>query len=386
MDSALAPNNRIRILQIQNHYNVSTSDLAEQIIQGLPSEAYDVTTLFLHGKPSAGQPTSIANRSIYFDLSQGQLGGLRLRALWRLLQLLRHERYDLVIAHRFKPIDALLTLGRWIGWPACIGIFHGLGELDRPHRRWSLSKRMTPNWRIVGVSRAVTDDLRNDLPAISPDIICQINNAIDIERVEKLQHPRDHARQLLGLPGNGFIFGCIGRLVPVKGHIDLLRAFASALPRLENTTIAIIGEGRARVELELFIEQAGLRSYVTLLGEKHDALQYIRAFDCFVMPSRSEGLPLALLEAMSASLPIIGSDIPSMRSMLEDSGSHIYSSNNIEQLAQQLIEVRNTPKPQLDALGKQAHAYLQKNHSITDFRRHYRQLIDHLFSSTRHAR
>src|SRR5690606_33256528 len=102
--------------------------------------------------------------------------------------------------------------------------------------------------------------------------------------------------------------------------------------------LAIIGEGRCREEAERFVAEHGLGDRVRLLGAKDDALQYVRAFDVFVMPSLSEGLPLALLEAMSGHLPVIGSDIDSLRPILEDCGGRIFPVAQPQALAQRLRE------------------------------------------------
>ncbi|SEI82188.1 Glycosyltransferase involved in cell wall bisynthesis [Pseudomonas linyingensis] len=369
---------KIKVLQLQNRYNVNASDLAEQVIQGLPAERYEVTTAFLRGRPGPGEPVSRAARSVYFGFSQGATKGLRLRVLWTLYQHCRAERYDAVIAHRFKPINALMLLNRWLRIPACIGVLHGLGEYDRAYRRWELRRLLTPFWRLVGVSRAVRDDLLGCGAGLTSDTVRQINNAIDIARAEQLQHPRQHARELLGLSADDFIFGTIGRLVPVKGHIHLIEAFARIKDEYPGTTLAIIGEGRSRDELEAAIERHGLQGRVRLLGAKDDALQYVRAFDVFVMPSLSEGLPLALLEGMSGHLPVIGSDIDSLRPILEDCGGRIFPVGQPQALAERLREVLELSSAQRVEEGERAYAYLCRAHAVDDFRRQYRELLDEL--------
>ena len=378
-------NRKIKVLQLQNRYNVNASDLAEQIILGLPNERYEVTTAFFRGRPKPGEPVSKAFRSVYFEFSQKATKGMRLRVLWALYKHARSEGYDAVIAHRFKPINSLMLLNRWLRIPACIGVLHGLGEYDRAYRRWELRRMLSPVWRLVGVSRAVRDDLLNCGVGLNTSIVRQINNAIDIARSEQLQHPRGRARELLGLLADDFVFGTIGRLVPVKGHIYLLEAFARIQDEFPNARLAIIGEGRSRCELEAAIERLGLQGRVHLFGAKDDALQYVRAFDVFVMPSLSEGLPLALLEGMSGHLPVIGSDIDSLRPILEDCGGRIFPVGQATALADRLREVLMlTPKQRAEE-GERAYAYLCQAHAIENFRRQYRELLDELLCEDKSA-
>jgi len=369
---------KFKVLQLQNNYNVSASDLAEQIILGLPADRYEVTTAFLRGKPGPGQPISKASKSIYFDFEKGKTKGLRLHVLMQLYRLCKSEGYDVIIAHRFKPINAMMKLNRLLKVPACIGVLHGLGEYDRLYRRWELRCLINSSWKLVGVSRAVCNDLLNCGAGLTDRNVVQINNAIDVQAAEEIQLTRNAARQDLGIPQDVFVFGTIGRLVPVKGHIYLIEAFAKIKNKYPSAMIAIIGEGRSRTELESAIQRLELESRVLLLGEKDNALQYIRAFDVFVMPSLSEGLPLALLEAMSGHLPVIGSDIDSLRPILEDCGGYIFPTQKSELLAHELVETLLLSREERSQKGKQAYKYLCINHEIKDFRRKYRELVEEL--------
>ena len=160
----------------------------------------------------------------------------------------------------------------------------------------------------------------------TPENTIQINNAIDVERAESIQLTRADARVALGLDPDAYILGCIGRLVPVKGHVFLVEAFSRIQSDYPDVHVAIIGEGRSRQLLEDAIEQHGVKGRVHLLGARDDALQYVRGFNGFVMPSTTEGLPLALLEGMSGHLPVLGSDIDSLRPILEDCGGQMFES------------------------------------------------------------
>lgn len=376
---------KIKVLQVQNRYNVNASDLAEQIIQGLPAERYEVTTLFLRGRPKPGEPESRAGRSVYFDLNKAATKGLRLKALWMLYKFCRSQGFNAVIAHRFKPINMMMLLNRCLRISACIGVLHGLGEYDRAYRRWEARILTSSAWRLVGVSRAVYDDLIESGAGFSPERVRQINNAIDISRAERLQHSRSKARELLGLPEDAFVIGTIGRLVPVKAHTHLIEAFATIKDDFPEALLAIIGEGRSRDELEALIRAHRMEQRVHLLGARDDALQYVKAYDVFVMSSVSEGLPLALLEGMSGQLPVVGSDIDSMRPILEDCGGRTYPVGQPLVLAERLREVMSLSKTERAEEGKRSYAYLCRSHAIEDFRKRYRDLLESMLGDQQHV-
>lgn len=369
---------RFKVLQLQNRYNVSAADLAEQIVKALPAEQYEVTTAFLRGRPAADEPHSCAPRSVYFGFSQAATKGMRLRVLWALYRHCRENDYDLVIGHRFKPINLLMLLNRVLRFPACVGVLHGLGEFDRRYRQWVTRGLLARQWRFVGVSRAVREDLLGSRCGMGPGNTAQINNAIDIERSEALQLDRGEARARLGLEASALIVGTIGRLVPVKGHIYLLEAFSRLKQEFPAAQLVIIGDGRCRAELQSCIDQQGLQGRVHLPGTLDDALQYVKAFDIFIMPSLSEGLPLALLEGMSGRLPVMGTSIDSLKPILQDCGGLMFEPADVPSLERQLRNMLGQPGEAREAMGRRAYDYLCGSHAVEDFRRHYRELIERM--------
>ncbi|SFM70340.1 glycosyltransferase [Halopseudomonas yangmingensis] len=378
----MTANSRKRVLQIQLRYNVNASDLAEQIIAGLPSDQYEVTTLFLRGRPDPSEPISAAAHSVYFDCSPSDLKGFKRWAVVRRLFLFcQQQGFDAVIAHRFKPISMMMWISRFLHGTVFIGVEHGIGDYDRLMRRVEARALISNRWRMVGVSRAVKTYLIDRVAAFTSNNTLAINNAIDIQRARCLMLAADAARETLGLPKSGKIIGCIGRLVPVKGHALLIEAFSRISGRYPDALIAVIGEGRSREDLETLIARYGLQQQVILLGARNDALQYVRAFDIFAMPSYSEGLPLALLEGLAGERPVVGSDIPSMLPILQDCGGSVFRSADAEDLARQLDALLALDPASLANKGALGFEYLCKNHSIDEFRNSYRDLLDDLLGN-----
>lgn len=373
----MIPDKRVKVLQIQVRYSTNVSNLAEQITAGLPADGYEVTTLFLRGRPNKGEPVSRAAHSVYFDFSPAELKGFRRWvAVRRLYQFCRQERFDVVIAHRFKPISMMMWVSCFLKSTVFVGIQHSIGGYDRLMRRLEARMLIHSRWKMVGVSRAVTSYLTDTVSAFNSSNTLAINNAIDIDRARNQMLEPEAARAYLGLRADKQVVGCIGRLVGVKGHALLIQAFAQIVERYPNTLVVIIGEGRSRAELEQLIAGYGLQQQVLLLGAHDGALKYIRAFDVFAMPSFSEGLPLALLEALAGERPVIGSDIPSMLSILQGCGGATFRSGDAADLAIQLSLLLDLPSEQLRAKGLFGRKYLYSNHGIEDFRRSYRDLLD----------
>ncbi|WP_339070595.1 glycosyltransferase [Pseudomonas idahonensis] len=370
---------RFKVLQLQPDYNVKShdfADLAEQIVKALPTDQYEMTAAFLRGRPGLADPVSRADHSVYFEFSDKALKGMRLRAMWRLYQFCRKEKFDVVICNRFKPVNMMLTLNRWLKVPLCIGISHGFGEYDRLYRRRQTQRLIDRHWRFVGVSPAVKQYLLDCQCGFTDQNTWAITNAIDIEQAEALQHSRERSRELLGLDPSVRLIGALGRLVPVKGHTYLLQAFAQLKDKYPQTQLAIIGAGREEANLRAEIERLGLQGRAHLLGFKENALQYVRAFDIWTMPSLAEGLGLALLEGMSGQLPVIASNVPAMLPLIEGAGGLAVEPANVPALTAALDNYLGLSDEALADKGQQAYRYLQKEHDIEVFREEYRQLID----------
>lgn len=377
---------RIKVLQLHPDYNIKAhdfADLGEQIFKALPDDRYETVNAFLRGRPASGAPESRANRSVYFEFSDAQLKGPRIRALWALYQFCRAEQFDVVICNRFKPVNMMLQLNRWLKVPLCIGIAHGFGEYDRFYRRRQTKRLIDKSWRFVGVSPAVKQYLLDCNCGFSESNTVAITNAIDIEQAAGLQHSREDARRILGLDPNVRLLGALGRLVPVKGHIYLLQAFAALKDRYPQVHLAIIGEGREEARLLAEVERLDLMGRVHLLGFRENALQYVRAFDVWTMPSLAEGLGLALLEGMSGHLPVIASNVPAMLPLIEGAGGIAIPPANVEALIQALNSYLQLTDEQLQAKGEKSYAYLCANHDIEIFRQQYRRLIEESLSSMR---
>lgn len=369
---------KIKVLQIHPDFNVKTvdiSDLAEQIIKALPKEDFEVTSAYLSNSPKVNQIQSIADHSVYFNLADREMKGLRIVALWKLFRHLKEKQYDLIICNRFKTISMVLLLQRLIKTPQIISISHVVGEYDRKYRQLQIKILSSKNCHFIGVSDAVKNYLIQLDCGFTHENTSSIPNAIDAEKASLFQLDRITARDRLGLPQEVKIIGTIGQLFRRKGHRFLIEALFKIRNQHPNAHIAIIGTGPEESNLKSLINELGLDNQIHLLGFRENALQFVRAFDVWAMPSLKEGLPLALLEGISGHLPVIASDIPEMHDIVEDIGGMLFKPGDIAQLAECLAYYLSLDKAHLQQLGDSAFNKLLKNHSIENYRKQYLSLI-----------
>lgn len=270
---------------------------------------------------------------------------------WRgLVSLLRDRRIDVVHSHEF-------TMGVYGGFaanslslPHVITMHGSRYYAERWRRRAALRWAASQSRALIGVSDATADDLRRTLPSVA-DRVCVVPNGIPF-----VSGNRASARASLGLGDGNRLILSVGNLYPVKGHDVLLRALAliAGDSAASAWSVAIAGRGDAESSLRQLANELGIAERVQFLGLRSDVPDLLAAADLFVLPSRSEGLPLALIEAMGASLPIVSTDVGGIAEVVaRDVEARLVRPENPAELALALTDLIGDPERR-QALGRAA--------------------------------
>ena len=152
--------------------------------------------------------------------------------------------------------------------------------------------------------------------------------------------------------------GIVARLVPVKNHSMLLRA---AAPLLKDGSVpakvVIVGDGSERAALESLSAELGISGRVIFLGERRDTEKLLNAMDVYVLSSISEGMNLTLLEAMSAALPVVATDVGGNGELVENGISgHLVNLGDIDAMTNRLREFALSPRlrREMGAAGRES--------------------------------
>lgn len=254
---------------------------------------------------------------------QAGAGGLsNLRRLvfgcYRLFRLIIRERFDVVetFTHHANLVGLPVA---WIARvPRRIATHHG--RPDMPSWLGSLHSYLA-NTSIVTHFVVVSEHLREEVVEIEhvrEDKVSVILNGIpDHDAKTDLRSAARRIRSELGVPDSGHLVLSIGRLVPEKGHQYLIEAVPGVIEHFPDTIVAIAGDGPLREPLQRRIRDLALEKVVLLLGTRSDVNSLLAAADLLAHPSVREGCPLALLEALSMSVPIVASTFAGAKGVFE---------------------------------------------------------------------
>jgi glycosyltransferase involved in cell wall biosynthesis len=120
---------------------------------------------------------------------------------------------------------------------------------------------------------------------------------------------REQRRGALGVLPGELVIGCVARLVPVKDHATLVRAFAAVRASRPAIKLVLVGDGPSRASIEALVREQAVSESVVFAGARMDGLNYHQLFDVSVLTSRSEGFPNSLVEAMAAGRPVIATGV-----------------------------------------------------------------------------
>lgn len=169
--------------------------------------------------------------------------------------------------------------------------------------------------RVVAVSPRISDQL--SALGIKRDILSVIDNGVDFNRFTSLP-AKDGAGRLLGIGDDAYVVGTVGALTEEKGHRYLLQAVHNLRKSIPGIICLLVGDGPERARLESIARELWMEDAVVFAGKRDDVPSILPRFDLFVLPSLSEGLPMALLEAQAARVPVIATGVGAISTVIQN--------------------------------------------------------------------
>lgn len=174
---------------------------------------------------------------------------------------------------------------------------------------------------------------------------------IEVEKYQNIQVDRKLVREKLEVPEDAFLMISVGELNKNKNHRVVIDAIY--MLRDKNIYYILCGKGPEKERLNKIIKQYGLNSQIKMLGFRQDIPELLSSSDCFIFPSKREGLSVAVMEAMAVGLPIIASDIRGNRDLVKHRvNGYLCKGENKEQFKKKIFRIKNISEEKIEKFKK----------------------------------
>jgi glycosyltransferase involved in cell wall biosynthesis len=293
--------------------------------------------------------------------------GFHFVTLRKLRAYLKDQRIEVIHTHNHLVHHYGAVAARCVGTPVILNTLHGAASLQMS--AWVAKA-------LFGLSCLISDSVVSVCPQVHTILretfrlpmkkLCVVDNGADLSRF--LFIPRRP-------PGEVVTFGNIGRLEPIKDHKNLLVAFALLWKRHPNVQLRILGDGALRQELEQLARTLSIADDVHFEGFSLDTARFLSSIDVYAISSRSEGLPLTLLEAMGAALPIVSTAVGAIPDILGKAQcGWLCPPCDADELANSMEKALQAPN--LSAIGAQSRKAVEEYYSIERMAQDYERLYE----------
>lgn len=252
-------------------------------------------------------------------LRKKQVNVVRGLAGYELIRWLRKAQPDILHVNLPGPYNAgcgsIAAIAKIAGVPVVVTTEHLPGIIGSVRFRWA--KHFWGIWidGVITETRANVGYLAK-YHRIGPSKIFCIYHGIDTEGWNRREETRARTRESIGLGQDDVVIALIGRLHPQKGHDYLLYAASRLKDKYPFCKYLLVGDGEWRAELEYLVGKFSLQDKVHFLGFREDVPILLQIVDIVVIPSRMEGLPFVLLEAMAAGVPVVASGLECLKEVI----------------------------------------------------------------------
>lgn len=354
----LAPVSSLRILHITAPSRAGGLESVVRLLAtGQQSLGNRVTVVTVVEPDATEHPFVMALAADRIENAVVRVGAKSYVKEWRSLrELMRNTQPDVVHTHGYRS-DVIGGLAAAVTGIPRVTTVHGFTGGDAKNRanEWLQIRAYHGFSAVVAVSKPIVQRLKRS--GLRDSLIRTIPNAID-QQLPILA--RDAARARLGASNDEFVIGWVGRMSNEKG-LDVL---VESLKNIKQPFKAIfIGDGPDRDPLAKEIARLGLESAVSWTGVVPDAAALFPAFDVLALSSRTEGIPIVLLEAMRANVPIVATKVGGIPEMLDDTEALLVPSEAALELAAAISAVRRDPASAL-ARAAAARARLDRDFTV----------------------
>jgi glycosyltransferase involved in cell wall biosynthesis len=307
-------------------------------------------------------------------MARGFGGGRDAQAIGVLRAHLQAHTYDVVHCHSTKAGFLGRLAAPWktpvVYTPHCIAFDTSLPRLQRRAARLIEKLLAHRTAHFIAVARHEARVIRS-VGLCSPQKLSVIYNGINLEEFDEIQNSK------FKIQNSQLTIGCFGRLTRQKNQAALLRALPVVRRVVPQAQLLLVGSGEDEANLRALADHWNIKEAVTFAGEIEEARPYYARCDIVAQPSRWEGCPYSILEAMAAKCPVVATSVGGVPEVLQAPGGVVYSAAGPETLAEHLIALAHDETGRI-RMGEAARARIESHFTATQMVEQTMQVYDRL--------
>ena len=366
----------IRLVQVIHGLGIGgMARVTADLVRHLQGNGYQISIFCTHVRGELAEEVEALGCDVHFEEPRGRLGHWSLPL--RIWQYLRRVQPDVVHTQHFSALMDATMAARMAGVPALVHTDHS--KLYPIPRRHVIIERLMAAW--VDAYCACSLHTKNDLVrhiGVPADQVHVMLNGLDFDRLPDRKDGL-RVRESLGIPSEARVLGTIARLEPQKSQDVMIDAMPAILQEFPDTHLVIVGGGSLESSLRDRVNASGLHHRVHLTGWQSEPDPYLAAMDIFMLSSLFEGLPIAILQAMAAGLPVVSTDAGGVKEVIHhERHGIIVPERNAGAYAKATIDFLRRPEA-VRAYGVAAQAYygehLRAACMVCEYDRVYRECL-----------
>ena len=336
------------------------------ILDNLPKDRFEITVI---SKPGGDLVDTVINKGYNYipvNSLERDISVKDITAFWELYNIFKTFKFDIVHTHSSKTGFLGRISAKLAGTPKVIHTVHGLAFGEFTNRL---------NTMIYSAAEKIASLFCEKIAFVNNnERILMINkHVVFSEQCTTIYNgvplPEDH--KTFEEESESINFVSVGRFWEQKNYLNLIKCFGEAVKARNNITLTLIGDGELNAEIESFIVQNDLQEKIILTGWLNNVINELPKFDCFILFSKWEGLPMSILEAMSVGLPIIASNIKGNNELVDKKNGYLIDVNSHNDLIDLLKELKYKD---LKEKGEYSRSKIVNTFSLEKFISEYKEL------------
>lgn len=308
-------------------------------------------------------------------------GKYGMKTMRRMTEIIREHNIHVVNAHHFVSMIYSLYASKIACRRRLIYTEHSRWEVDRASLKWRIIGRILMKRLdcVIGISDDVTQALRDKFKLTISNTVT-IRNGVDLEEGKQIRDV-ERIRKEFGLSARMKVIMTVANFRKIKNHMYMLQGFKELLKEYEDVRLLLIGMGTAgdpensEIDVRNYIKENALLDKVIMTGQRSDVRELLNVADVFCLTSFKEGLPISMLEAMSCGLPVVGTNVPGIRDVIDhERNGFLVELDDQNKLKLTLLKLLTDEKLRLD-YGRESQKIVKDFYSMDQCVRNYQDLF-----------